>query len=332
MKRMRVTAAAAVIVSAATLAYALWNADLAALWQSLRGMRGWATVPFLAILFVFFLTNARRWALMLRPFCRYRTAQVAPAMMIGLAGNNVLPLRLGELVRTVVFASSAGQPRSGVLSTLVAERLLDLIAILTVFIVGLLLLDDPPTALRVSAWTAGVALAVLSTAMIPLVAWPAWADRAYAGISRRLPESVAARGAVYLAQFRRGFAFLSQPKLAGEVAVLSLVRWLLAVALVWLSVAAYGEEISVPVAMATLGVTAFAVSLPSAPGFVGPIQAAFVITLTPFGLTHETALAASIFFLVGHWLPVTAVGAMYFVGHDWSFGRIRSEAQAIAEA
>lgn len=329
--RRRLAVAAGLGTSALTLAYSLWDADLAALWEILRGMRAWTVGPFLGLLLAFFLLNARRWALMLRPFGCFSLAQVLPAMMIGFAGNNVLPLRLGELVRTVVFAAGSGQSRSGILATLVAERLLDLLAILIVFLLGLALLRQSAGVLQAGAWVAAAALSGTAAAVLLLVGWPERIAALYAHATRSLPEAPAARGACYLAQFQRGLAFLREPRLAGEALILSLGRWLLAVALVWLSVKAYGEDIPVALAMVVVGVTAFAVSLPSAPGFVGPIQAAFVLTLTPAGLPQEKALAASIFFLAGHWLPVTAVGLAYFVGHHHGYRQIQREAQALAD-
>ena len=82
-----------------------------------------------------------------------------------------------------------------------------------------------------------------------------------------------------------------------------------------------------PAAMITIGITAFAVALPSAPGFVGPIQAAFVFALTPFGISQEAALAASLLFLLGHWIPVTTTGALLLASRHRSFKEVAAEAE-----
>jgi hypothetical protein len=84
--------------------------------------------------------------------------------------------------------------------------------------------------------------------------------------------------------------------------------------------------------MILIGITAFAVALPSAPGFVGPMQAAFVFALTPFGISQEVALAASVLFLLGHWIPVTATGAMLLAARHLSFAEVaaRAEHEAVA--
>jgi uncharacterized membrane protein YbhN (UPF0104 family) len=57
-----------------------------------------------------------------------------------------------------------------------------------------------------------------------------------------------------------------------------------------------------------LVVTALAIALPNTPGFVGTLQAAFVLGLSPFGVSPDVAFAASVFYLVGGWVPTTLVG------------------------
>uniref|UniRef100_UPI0025FD15F4 lysylphosphatidylglycerol synthase transmembrane domain-containing protein n=1 Tax=Thiohalocapsa sp. TaxID=2497641 RepID=UPI0025FD15F4 len=295
-------------VTAATLTYALWGVDLTALWHTLRGGNLWVLPPFLAVLAVFFASNAQRWGLTLRPFGRFSAKQLAPSMMIGFAANNVLPLRVGELIRAYLFAQDTGVAKSGVLMNLALERLLDLIGILVIYIAALSLLPGAPAAFRNSAWLAAAAVAGLALVLAAFVLAPRQIDALWRGVGTHLPAGLRERGSIYLTQFERG---LSAMRTAGMAALLigySIGRWLLAVVLAWLAIYAYAGAIPLPVAMLTIGITAFAVALPSAPGFVGPMQAAFVFALAPFGIEQEAALAASLLFLLGHWIPVTAVG------------------------
>jgi hypothetical protein len=124
---------------------------------------------------------------------------------------------------------------------------------------------------------------------------------------------------------------MRDPGTAALLVGFSIGRWLLAVLLAWLCVYAYAGAIPLPVAMITIGITAFAVTLPSAPGFVGPMQAAFVFALTPFGIGREAALAASVMFLLGHWIPVTAVGALLLMGRQASFRDVATQAERATE-
>lgn len=317
--------AVAVAVTAATLTYSLWDADLGRLWHELRSGRNWVIFPFLLVLAVFYFTNAQRWTIMLRPFGDFSPRQVLPSMMIGFAGNNVLPLRIGELVRAYLFGKEFAQPKSGVLMTLVLERMLDLLGILAIFGTGLALLPEAPAILRTSGTLAALGVAVICLTLLAFLLFPRQLKGLWLAVAAALPPSLQGRGTIYLDHFRKGLESLREPTTALILLAQSFGRWLLAALLAWLCIYAYGEPVPFTLAMVVIGVTAFAVSLPSAPGFVGPIQAAFVFALTPFGVDQETALAASILFLLGHWIPVTAVGALMLAARQLSFAKLRQD-------
>ena len=323
---------AAGIITAASLTYALWGTDPRALWQTLIGGSPWVIPPFLLILAAFYYSNAQRWGLILRHFGHFSPRALMPSMMIGFAANNVLPLRAGELIRTFMLAKDYQLPRSGILMTLVLERLLDLIGILTVFVAGLLLVTDAPAAFRTSAWVAAAAILAIAAALSALLLLPDAANRLWRMIARPLPTPLLERGTIYLQQFGRALAPMRDPALTALVLLQSIGRWFLPVLLAWLCIHAYADRVSLPAAMITIGITAFAVALPSAPGFVGPIQAAFVFALTPFGISQEAALAASVAFLLGHWIPVTATGAALLASRHLSFKDVAAQAADNAAA
>ena len=320
-----------ILFTVGLLVYALRGVDLGTLRSTLLEGELWVIAPFLILLAFFFFNSAQRWTLILRPFGRFSVRQVAPSMMIGFAGNNVLPLRIGELIRTVIFAKESGCSRSGVLMTLVVERALDLVGILLVFVTGAILLGELPP-----GWTYGLAIALagiltLMTVLVLLGRFPNVSLGLWRRLSPSLPAVVAERGQTYLTELTRGLAALATPSTTAALLAQSLLRWYVAAALVWLSLAGYGVSVSPGVVMLVVGVTAAAVSLPSVPGFVGPVQAAFVFALTPFGISQEVALAASILFLVGHWVPITLTGALFFVSRHYSYRQIRREAAALSE-
>lgn len=320
---------ASLLITCATLAYALWDVDLRVLWELVRDGNSWLFLPFLAVLAVFYLLNAQRWSLMLRPFGRFTARDVGPSMMIGFAGNNVLPLRLGELIRTVIFAREFEQPKSGVLMTLVLERALDVLGILLVYIAGLALVDGAPPAFRWSAIVAAMGFLTLAALLFFFLRYPRQIHRMWHAVTQSFSAGIHERGLIYIGQLEKGLQSLKTPALASALIVYSLMRWMLAVALAWLCVLSYGPPIPPGLAMVVIGIAAFAVSLPSAPGFIGPIQAAFVLALTPFGVSQEVAIAASVMFLLGHWVPVTAVGGLYFLTRHYSFTKIRSECETL---
>lgn len=327
MKRL-INVLVAVAITVAALVFALWNADLTLLWETLLSGKHWVMLPFLAVLAAFYLANAIRWGLLLRPFGRFSLRQVTPSMMIGFAANNLLPLRVGEIIRAYLFARDFREARSGVLMTLVLERVLDLIAILGIYALGLSLLPEAPAAMRTGMWLAAVGIAAVTVAIFAFSMQRERANRLWLLIAARTPQTVQSRGSAYLEQFAKALAPMLKPSVLSLLVAQSITRWGLAALLTWLCVYAYGDSIAPELAMVVIGVTALAVSLPSVPGFVGPIQAAFVFALTPFGVSQESALAASILFLLGHWVPVTLVGTLMLASRHQSFKRLEREISA----
>lgn len=327
MKRFLAGGAIAVMMAGATLLYALWGIDLNVLVVTLTAGNLWVVPPFMLILGIFYYSNAVRWRLLLVPFGCFRTAELLPAMIIGFAANNVLPLRAGEVIRAYLLGKDLQLSRSGVLMNLALERLLDLIAILVIFIAGLLLLPEAPRTFRITAWFALGTTLVIAALLTLFVAAPQQIAQLWEKVSQPLPVNLRERGSIYHAQFAKGLAPMRDARLAALLIAQSTGRWLLSALLAWLCVYAFAGPISLPVAMITLGITAFAVLLPSTPGFFGPIQAAFVLALTPLGIKHEAALAASLLFLIGHWIPVTAAGALLLAARHLSFREIAAKAE-----
>ena len=94
-------------------------------------------LPMTGVLFLFFWLKAICWRWLLSSVGTYRTwNDLFPPMLIGIAWNNLLPAQLGEFLRMKVFSRRTGLPQSTVLSSIVAERVFDVIAIICLFTLG----------------------------------------------------------------------------------------------------------------------------------------------------------------------------------------------------
>ena len=125
-----------VAVSLACLAYAMRGVS----WEELKvgfANANYLTLPLmLAFLFAFYWLKAVRWAWLLTPIQPFTGRQLMPPLLIGFAANNVLPAHLGEFVRVFVVNRKFGLPATTVLSTVVLERIFDVLAILALFGIG----------------------------------------------------------------------------------------------------------------------------------------------------------------------------------------------------
>jgi uncharacterized protein (TIRG00374 family) len=320
-----VTALVTLAVTAALVIYAFWDVDFAALGTILARGNYRALVPFQLLLAGHFAFTALRWQLILRPLGRFRVWQVIPAMMIGFGGNNLLPAHLGELARAIVFALRHECSRSAVLATLVLERLLDVFAILVLYTVAAFLIRSVPDSIRAGFWASAVVLGAAALGMLLLLRFPSAFVGAWERLSRPLPRSLGALGTRLLHGTEAGLAVLRSPRAVPPLIAYSLLKWLLSAGMVWLSLWGYGEWSDPALSLIVVAVMAVAVTLPSVPGFFGMIQAAFVFALTPFGITREVALASSVFYLLGQWVPVTAIGVAFFFSSGLGLSRVREE-------
>ena len=317
------------LVTALALTYALWDVDVAEFSALFRSANYWVIAPFLGLLTAHFWLKALRWVAILRPLGRFTPAQVTPAMMIGFGANNVVPAHLGELLRTVVFARRFGKPYSGVLASLVLERIFDVTAILLLYLFAASI-TRPPTEVLTSVVLIAAGMTAGAFAVILFVLWkPHRVLSMWNRVARWLPAHLQERGETVLQNVVLALSSLKAPGLLIVLLGNSLLQWTLAAGNIWLAMWAFGLTISASVTVIALAVTALAVTVPSAPGYIGPIQAAFVLALVPFGVTQEAALAGSIFFLAVQWVPVTAIGAVFFASAGLRLAEVRQEVEKL---
>jgi uncharacterized protein (TIRG00374 family) len=302
-----------VAVTALLLGYALWLVDLEALVEVLAGADYRYVAPFLVTLLLVFWLKAWRWAVILEPLGDYSVRQVTPAMMIGFAANNVLPAHLGEIVRSVWFARRYRQRVSAVLVSQVLERILDVLAILLIYLLAVPWIDSPPRAIRVSVWLVGAGAATLTAVIYAMLASPQRVFGLWRGLSAKLPASIQSRGEAFLQDVLQALSSVRSPGRLLLLVANSLVQWSFMGLCLWMSMAAMGITIGPAVTVIVLTATVVAVTLPNAPGYIGALQAAFVFALLPFGVSSESAFAGSVFFLVGNWVPVTTVGGLFML-------------------
>src|SRR5262245_47784616 len=81
--------------------------------------------PALLLFAVSVVFRSLRWSLLFQPSVRLTWRQLVPSLLVGYAGNNLLPLRAGELLRAQHLAMREVVPRMHTFGTLMMERLFD---------------------------------------------------------------------------------------------------------------------------------------------------------------------------------------------------------------
>ncbi len=276
----------------------------------------WMLVPLWAALFVFYWLKAWRWRLLLAPLGTFQPMQeLFPPTLIGFAFNNLLPAHLGEFVRVFVFGRTHRISKTAVLSTVVLERVFDILAIVAFLGAGLTFVKGVDPGIKKVGLIGGAGAFVLVLGALAFVLWTKPVLSLVEAILRRLPlvpASLVSKLTDLLESAANGLTSLRSPGLLAGILVTSLVQWALNGWMMHLSLAAFQIEVSIWVSCILLGAVAFAVTIPSSPGYFGVIQLTFMGVLKLFTQDREAVFAASIFYHLAQYVPVTLLGLYFF--------------------
>lgn len=320
-----------IAVTAACLVAAFWGLPLADVGSAFRRANYFTLPLMLACLATFYWLKAIRWRLLLEPQKKLRTMDVLPALMIGFMGNNLLPAHLGEFIRVYVLGREQKLSKTAVLATVVLERVLDIIAILSLMVISLLTVDGLPVEYVYGSIFIGAGTIALCLVLAAYVAWTEWFLRVSEFWMRRvfhLPERFAGKIMELLAASPVGLHALRSPRLMWGIIVTSFAQWVLNGATVLIALKSFGQEIPPLASFFVVGVIAFGVTVPSTPGFFGVIQLCFKLAVAPFNVSEADALAASIYYHISQYIPVTLTGLYFLNRAGLRLGQLEQAAEA----
>lgn len=297
---------AAIAVSLLFSALFLRSLDLGDLLDALAAANYVYVVPALGLFLLSVGVRAARWRYFLEPYASLSWRSLLPSLLVGYAGNNLLPARAGELLRVQHLADHHGVPRMQAFGTLMMERLYDGIVLASFVLWGLLLTDSGTAYLGLGLALAGAATAgFLICGLVannPAVAFRL--AKLLPFLSERVQEKVSSLGE----SFFKGFAVLTNPSRFFWATVTSLLAWSLELGMYWLISLGFNLDASL-ISVAFAGAAAnVAMSLPGAQGGVGPFQYFATEALLRFGVVEASAAAYSLALHIFLVVPVSLVG------------------------
>jgi uncharacterized protein (TIRG00374 family) len=90
--------------------------------------------------------------------------------------------------------------------------------------------------------------------------------------------------------------------------ILTFIVWVLDACAIALVVVAFGVSLPLSGFVLVFTLATLSTTLPSGPGYIGPFQYAFVVSLGAFAISQETALAVSVITQLVLLGPVTLIG------------------------
>ena len=112
------------------LALFLVTVDLGRMGEALAGANYLYLAPGIGLYLVSVLFRTLRWQELLRHIRPMSVSRLYPVVVVGYMANNLLPLRLGELVRSYYVGEREGISKTASLATILVERVLDALTLL----------------------------------------------------------------------------------------------------------------------------------------------------------------------------------------------------------
>ena len=249
-----------------------------------------------------------RWRVLLNTQARLPVLTVFWANSACYLGNNVLPARAGELIRTAMISSRSHLSKTFVLTTALAERLMDAIVLV---LGGTLVLRFTP---QKPVWLATISTPLLivgCAGALAIISIPAF-ERPALRLLGKLPVPARAVHRVEdaIEHIASGIRAFHDPARFSLFLLLTFAIWGLDAYSVVILARALSMQMSMAVALLLLVGLGVGSALPSTPGYVGIFQFVAVTVLMPFGFSRSAAIALILVAQAGGLLVTGVLGSI----------------------
>lgn len=300
-----------VVFSILALAYLIYSFDFSQVWSIFKGVSWWFLLGMALTYMSTFIFRAVRWKLMLNEFLQTSHRNYLQSILIGFAGNNILPARGGELLRMEVFSRKTNLSRITAISSIALEKMLDASILLFFLLVASLWLKEGHS---VVLTTIRLASLIFIPLIIVIILIRLRGDTIQQGLTSVKWQFLGAI-ADHFNKFFKALIFLKSDGKTLKIIVLSMIIWAIEGAVFALGIMSVGISDGVLIkAIIALCLVNFGILIPSSPGYFGVFQLAVILALTSFGISETKSLAIAIIIHACQYLPVTIAG-MFTLGY-----------------
>jgi len=307
----------------AFLYFAFKDTDVAELWKILSEANYWWVLAMFPFLMLSHMFRAWRWEYFLQPIkqnLKYRN--LFASMVVGYMMNNLLPARMGELVRPYAVGKLENIPRSAAFGTVLMERIVDILSFMFVIALIPLVYSGPLTQAFPWLEETGIWITSVTLFFFALCGFLMVRRDIVEKILNYIRQHTSLRTAKLIDHmthsFLDGFLFLKEPKNYFAIILLSVLVWGLYIVMMYVPFYAFGlpdryPQIDFSAAMVVQAISSIGIVIPT-PGATGPYHYFTIQTLTKlYSVDDEVARSyAAVTHAVG-FIGVTLVGMYFFI-------------------
>jgi len=289
----------------------LWHFDLRRTMASVRHAHLGLLIPALALMLASYILRGARWRIWERSLSYWDSLRL---ILIGFMGNNILPARLGEILRAHCTAAktSGDRGRTSALASIAAERVLDGIILAVVGLASVVLVPVD-RGLKLALFIVSLAFAGLALGLVLGIRLHDRIRSFIAAANRKFPGHVTAFAKEKTTHFLDGLLPLGTlPRMLAAISMTALI-WSVEIGCYYFVGRAVWDEMSVRIALLFLVTVNFASLVPLTMGGIGTIEAAAPFFLISSGVPANPALAMVLLQHGGQYLFTTIAGGILYL-------------------
>jgi len=309
-----------ILVSTILIIFFFRKIDWIDTWNLVKNVRIEFILVIIILQFISIWVRAKRWGYLLLHIKKIGLRRLFTSLTIGFMANNLLPTRLGELVRAYLLGSREQISKIASLATIVVERLFDGFIILILFFFSILFTYFPEKtsqqiASKGTIQILGFIVFSFYIAVIILLLFYRYSNKGMSIGCHKflslLPKNSEAYVLNKLNSFVQGFEVLKRNRDLLIVFFYSCVIWFLSPLSIYLLYLAFNIKLSFVSAFFLSAVIVLGVSIPSAPGYLGTFHWACAVGLMILGVETTLAKGFAMLLWVINFVPVTAAGLFF---------------------
>lgn len=321
-----------VLISLALLVFVFYGTDLRTIGDTFRTANYFFLLPAILLYFIGVLFRAFRWHFLLRSIKPIGTVRLFQVTVIGYMANDLLPFRIGELVRSYILGETEQISKASTLVTILLERVFDGVTLL-IFIGTASFFLPLQDSFRTLLLIGSILFAVVIVGLILVVTFRSVFDPLIHRLLNLLPAKWSGQALKLLDSFFHGLSVLRSPVDALLALGFSILAWLLEAGMYAVLAMAFAIVIPLPVFVLATAVANLVTIVPSTPGYVGVFDAPVKAILATFGVDPNIAASYTLLLHATLILPVVLLGLVLTWRLGLSLGQLskRSQVKTVTE-
>lgn len=284
--------------------------DLHQMMSAVRDARPRLLLFGIALMVCGYLLRGARWRIWERSLSYWDSLRL---ILIGFMGNNVLPARLGEILRAHCAAAKRDdRSRTAVLASIAAERILDGLVLAVLGLAGMALVPIDRR-LRGALLLVSLAFVALASTLVLGIRFHERIRSFIAATNRKFPGHLTSFARVKAGYFLDGLLPLGTlSRMLGAITVTAII-WGIEIGFYYFVGLAVWSGMSLRIALLFLVVVNFASLIPFTIGGIGTIEAISLAFLTSAGIARYPALAMILLQHAAQYLFTTISGGILYL-------------------